>query len=50
MTKKRFLDADVLKGIMIILMVFGHLPRVGSFSEELNQLVDFIYMSSFTTL
>lgn len=44
MSENRLFAPDALKGIMITLMVFGHLPRVGTFQDELNYLVDFIYL------
>ncbi|WP_421716485.1 acyltransferase family protein [Arcobacter arenosus] len=44
MSENRLFAPDALKGIMIILMVFGHLPRVGTFQDALNYLVDFIYL------
>lgn len=44
MLKDRLIVPDMLKGLMIILMVFGHLPRTGTNAQELNEVVYYIYI------
>lgn len=42
-TEYRLIGADVLKGIAILLMVYGHVGRIGSANDIQNTIVDYIY-------
>lgn len=41
--KSRDIALDMLKGLCILLVVYGHLPRTGYLHENLESLVKFIY-------
>lgn len=41
--KTRDIAIDIVKGICILLVVWGHLPRTGSCYGELTKLVEFLY-------
>ncbi len=40
---ERDIALDMLKGLCILLVVYGHLPRVGYLHEQLETVVQFIY-------